>query len=69
MKRFLVIGLVCATCVTGCIAVGGSDRIEAREPTIGKQLQDLKTARDTGAITQEEYDRTKQAIMTTADRR
>jgi hypothetical protein len=47
----------------GCIAIGGSDRYESKCPTIGKQLQDLKVARDTGAISDEEYQRTKQKLL------
>jgi hypothetical protein len=45
----------------GCIAVGGSDNYT--EPTLGKQLMDLKTARDTGAISPEEYERAKADLV------
>ena len=33
--------------------MGGSDNYQ--QPTLGKQLQDLKVARDTGAINDAEY--------------
>ncbi|HRK30826.1 MAG TPA: hypothetical protein PLD59_07075 [Tepidisphaeraceae bacterium] len=70
MKRMMIVGLLLAAAgISGCIAVGGSDRIEAREPTIGRQLQDLKVARDTGAMTAEEYDRTRQAILASVEHR
>jgi hypothetical protein len=46
----------------GCIAVGGSDNYTA--PTLGRQLQDLKTARDTGAVTDAEYQDAKNRLIT-----
>ena len=42
-----------ATTSTGCLAVGGSKHSES--PTLGKQLLDLKTALDSGAVTEQEY--------------
>ena len=42
-----------ATISTGCLAVGGSKHSES--PTLGKQLLDLKTALDNGAVTEQEY--------------
>ncbi len=42
-----------ATTSTGCLAVGGSKHSES--PTLGKQLLDLKTALDNGAVTEQEY--------------
>ena len=42
-----------ATISTGCLAVGGSKHSES--PTLGKQLLDLKTALDSGAVTEQEY--------------
>ena len=45
----------------GCIAVGGSDNYQ--EPTLGKQLMDLKTARDTGAISPDEYEHAKADLV------
>lgn len=45
----------------GCIAVGGSDNYT--QPTLGKQLMDLKTARDTGAISPEEYDHARSDLV------
>ena len=47
----LLAGFVAA----GCIAVGGSDTRNYQAPTLGRQLQDLKTAKDTGAINDAEY--------------
>ena len=55
--------IVCAGCalVSGCIAVGGSEHYT--KPTLGRQLMDLKTARDTGAIGQEEYEHAKDDLL------
>ena len=55
----LAVGVLTA----GCIAIGGSDRYESKNPTIGRQLQDLKTARDTGALSPQEYEQTKAKLL------
>ena len=57
-RRFISRLIILSGCVlggitAGCIAVGGSDNYQ--QPTLGKQLQDLKVARDTGAINDTEY--------------
>jgi len=61
-----VISLVLGLAAAGCIAVGGSDRYESKYPTTGKQLQDLKSARDNGAISDQEYQQTKAKMLTEA---
>jgi hypothetical protein len=42
---------------SGCLAlqVGGGDKQQVEKATVGKQLIDLKAARDAGAITDAEY--------------
>ena len=58
----IVLCLALPVCLLGgCIAVGGSDNYQ--QPTLGRQLMDLKTARDTGAITPEEYERSKADLI------
>lgn len=58
-KLFLptAVALSALVLLSGCLAlqVGGGDKKEERKATIGQQLIDLKTARDTGAITEAEY--------------
>lgn len=51
---------------SGCIAIGGSDRYEAKNPTLGKQLQDLKVARDSGAVNDAEYQQAKSKLLSDA---
>jgi hypothetical protein len=46
-------GCVLGAITAGCIAVGGTDH--HTQPTLGRQLQDLKVARDTGALNDPEY--------------
>ncbi len=46
---------------SGCVAVGGARKCEP--PTLGKQLIDLKAARDAGAITEAEYDAAKSRML------
>ena len=57
--RVLVIGLM-ALLMSGCIAVGWSN---TAAPTVGQQLVDLKTARERGAITEQEYEQKKAEIL------
>ena len=47
--------------VSGCIAVGGNEHYT--KPTLGRQLMDLKTARDTGAIGDTEYEQAKEDLL------
>ena len=55
--------ILCAGCalVSGCIAVGGNEHYT--KPTLGRQLMDLKTARDTGAIGDAEYEQAKDDLL------
>ena len=45
----------------GCIAVGGTD--QHIKPTLGRQLIDLKQARDTGAIDEGQYENAKKELL------
>ena len=60
MKK-LFIAFAAAVCVmvltSGClsVSVGGGSSSEAEAPTTSQQLHDLKKARDSGAITEEQY--------------
>ena len=50
-----------AALLSGCIAVGGNEHYT--KPTLGRQLMDLKTARDTGAIGDQEYQQAKDDLL------
>jgi hypothetical protein len=54
-------GCALGAITAGCIAVGGSDNYT--HPTLGKQLQDLKVARDTGAMSEPEYNDAKSKMI------
>jgi hypothetical protein len=45
----------------GCIAVGGTE--QHNQPTLGHQLIDLKQARDTGAIDEDQYQNAKHELL------
>ncbi len=49
----------------GCLAlqVGGGDKQESHKATLGQQLVDLKAARDTGAISEGEYEFQKAKLL------
>lgn len=62
-RRYLPACAIAATvaALPGCIAVGGISQRET--PTLGRQLIDLKSAYDKGAISEEEYTAAKQGIL------
>ena len=63
LSRTVLIGLVAflGSTLSGCIAVGGSDHYT--KPTLGRQLMDLKSARETGAINDDEYQQAKDHLL------
>ena len=44
----------------GCLAIGG---VTNTQPTMGQQMIDLKAARDSGAMTDHEYEMARQSIV------
>jgi hypothetical protein len=68
MKKLLLLSSVAACSVfllTGCLALqlGGGDKREVQNPTLGQQLADLKTAHDNGALTDAEYQTQKAKLL------
>ena len=58
------LALVCASLSGGCVvALGNRVPPDERKPTLGKQLTDLKQARDSGAMTEEEYQTAKKRLL------
>ena len=61
-----VIALSFVVLLNGCIAIGtgsGSGKSQRANATLGQQLVDLKTAKDTGAITEAEYQTQKTKLL------
>ena len=65
-----ILGLAAAGLLTGCIGLtfgGGGPKHQETSiettPTLGKQLMDLKQARDRGAITEQEYEFQKAKLL------
>ena len=68
MKKLFVPVLIAISAITllsGCLAlqVGGGDKKEAEKATLGKQLLDLKVAKDNGAISEAEYESLRAKVM------
>jgi hypothetical protein len=69
MKKILVpslIGIVAIALLTGCgcdVKFGGGSTTKVYPATVGQQLVDLKKAKDSGAINQQEYDAQKAKIL------
>lgn len=67
LLMLLLVGLSSMTLLSGCIIIGlgGGTKChsEANNPTLGQQLQDLQKARDTGAITEAEYQAQKAKLL------
>jgi len=68
MKRTVVLAVLCAalasTTLTGCVVAFGN-RVPPVDgkATLGKQLTDLKQARESGAVTEEEYQTAKKRLV------
>jgi hypothetical protein len=68
MKKLLIptlIGLSAMTLLTGCLAldIGGGTTTRPQPATIGQQLIDLQHAKDSGAITEPEYQAQKAKVL------
>lgn len=66
MKKLLkpTAAVLSALLLTGCLALQfGGDKKEDQKPTLGQQLIDLKTAKDTGAISDAEYQAQKAKLL------
>ena len=63
LRTIVLAALVSALC-SGCVVAFGN-RVPPQEAkaTLGKQLTDLKQARDSGAITEEEYQTAKKRLI------
>lgn len=58
-----ILGAAIVTVVLGLSACGGSTTTVKQTETQGQQLLDLKTAYDSGVITEKEYNSTKKKIL------
>ena len=67
MKRIfrIIIILVLLLTLVSCLAVKGGDSEgkSAAEPTLGRELIDLKKAKDVGAISMQEYTQLKEMLI------
>ncbi|HZQ46767.1 MAG TPA: SHOCT domain-containing protein [Verrucomicrobiae bacterium] len=62
----LIVGLSITTLLSGCLAFqlgGGTTKKEGQHPTTGQQLVDLQRAKDSGAITDAEYQTQKTKVL------
>jgi len=64
-KLALMAGALMLACVLccGCVVALGNRGSEQDKATLGKQLTDLKQARDTGVINEEEYQTAKKRLI------
>jgi hypothetical protein len=62
-------GLLCVVCIglSGCFFVSDNSN-EASHPTVGRELSDLKAARDCGAIEPEEYKEARHKVLARLDK-
>jgi|tagenome__1003787_1003787.scaffolds.fasta_scaffold15879541_1 hypothetical protein len=59
----LTLGIVLLGHAAGCIFIASDESKAAPRATVGRQLTDLKVARDNGAIDDQEYQRTKAKLL------
>lgn len=48
---------------SGCLLIAPAGKTTHTTPTLGQQLQDLKDARDKGAISAQEYEKAKARLL------
>ena len=60
---------ICLVCLTstGCIVVSDNSH-DPQTPTLGRELRDLKAARDHGAIEQEQYLEARHKLLARLDK-
>ncbi|MGD0086100.1 MAG: SHOCT domain-containing protein [Verrucomicrobiota bacterium] len=61
----LVAGLLAMTLLTGCLELhlGGGATSNLQSPTLGQQLIDLQKAKDSGAISDQDYQAQKSKLL------
>ncbi len=61
----LLTGLLAMTFLTGCLnlELGGGTTTKAESPTLGQQLIDLQKAKESGVITDAEYQAQKAKLL------
>ena len=62
-----ILPLCGAVLLSGCISVSSGERTVQEGPateTVGRQLQDLKTDYDKGRISEQEYNRRRERLLT-----
>lgn len=64
LLRYLTIFMVMAV-LAGCIGFNRVETSHTRTSSIGQELIDLQKAKDSGAITQQEYDGCKEKLLET----
>jgi hypothetical protein len=64
MSRWIACGLLCSLLsLNGCLLIAGGGKTTSINPTLGQQLQELKDARDKGAISEDEYQKAKTRML------
>ena len=66
MKKLILVAAFATSIsllLNGCIAIGTGSKQQQTSATLGQQLVDLKTAKDTGAITDAEYQAQKAKLL------
>jgi hypothetical protein len=68
MKKSLILAPIALTALlllTGCLnlSLGGGSKSQSQTPTVGQQLIDLKNAKDSGAISDAEYQKQKEKLL------
>ena len=60
----LLIAITVVTCLGGCAwSIGDTPKQVTSQPTVGQQLIDLQKARDSGALTDAEYQSQKAKVL------
>ncbi len=67
MKKLIAITLavllISCVCLTGCLGGGAKTEISQSDQSLGQELIDLQKARESGAITEKEYNAAKKKLL------
>jgi hypothetical protein len=64
MSKIVTSLLICSLLgLSGCLFIAGGGKQTTVNPTLGQQLQELKDARDKGAISDAEYQKAKARML------
>jgi putative oligomerization/nucleic acid binding protein len=69
INRRVAAGLLCLVCLglSGCFIISDNSN-DPQNPTVGRELRDLKMARENGALDPDEYEQARHRLLSRLDK-